>query len=136
MRHATDAVAGPDQSRDPAVPHHDQRRLPGAVELLDGRLDLGRNVHSLLADQAEVADEEGREFLRLGRSDRCEDPGAGLGLEFVDRRQGQLAPTGLGDEHLRQRMLARLLGGGGQPQHVERPEARTISGRPARAFPR
>ena len=43
---------------DPTVAHHDQRRLPRSVQVLERLLDLGRDGHAVLADQAEVADQD------------------------------------------------------------------------------
>ena len=53
-----EAVAGADDAEDHAVPGHDERRLPGVVELFGGRPGLRRESDALFLHQPPRADDE------------------------------------------------------------------------------
>ncbi len=114
------AVARSDDAGNPVAMHEDERGLPGLVELANSFFYIGVHGDAVLAHQPKVADQD-RAYRRVGgtcRLELCQDSRSGLSLEFRNLRQTEIAPAGLGDQHARQGMLARLLGRGGQPENV------------------
>ena len=75
----------------------------------------------MLANQAEVADQERRlaslSFTGAGKPQPSQDPCPRLGLKVVDLGQGEPAASCLGDQQPGQRVLAGLLGRGGQAEN-------------------
>ena len=110
------AVARADHTGDPPIDGHEQGRLARGVERVEGLLGLGRHGHPTLSEEAQVADQDLAFPSVVTEPGR--DPGPGLRLEISHVGERQAERAGLSDEQARQRVLARALSGGGEPQKV------------------
>ena len=111
-----DLVAGADGPDRAAIHGDDQGGLPGVVELLQGRFDRLGDLDASLEAEPAVADED------LPFVASCDDPRAGLGLEVADLEGREPSGRGLGHDQAGERVLAGLLGGGGEAERrVGRP---------------
>ena len=118
---APDPVAGTDHAQNLAVAHQDRARSAPTRS----RASIARSSSAEIATPCSrtrrrlptrsVSGEPGRHRAR--QASIGQDPGPRLGLKVVDLGQGEPAAARLGDQQPRQRVLAGLLGRGGQAEH-------------------